>query len=185
MKRLWLLGALVVALAQPRALELAGGTVTYTASQPGEVWQGRAPIARLEGTLDPENVRATRVRVVLEPARFNSGNILRDTNARRTVFNVREYPEITFELRHASTEGNRLPDGASQAVAVRGELTMHGVTRPLETILTVSRSGASVRVQGGFSVLLSDFNMRRPTFFTRVVDDAVTIALELEMQLGD
>lgn len=180
--------ALLVILFLPAALvqttRLAESTITYTASQPGEVWQGQAPLASLEFSLDPDNVRGARLRIVVEPARFNSGNFIRDTNARRTVFQTREYPEIIFEATQLSTGGNQIADGVTQTVQVRGELTMHGVTRTLETTVTVTRDGPTFVTEGEFSVLLSDFEMRRPTFFNLIVDDEVVIHLRIVTTLG-
>jgi polyisoprenoid-binding protein YceI len=180
-----MLGLIVVLpLALLQSVRLADSVITYTASQPGEVWQGRAPVASLELSLDPDNVQSARLRVVVEAAQFNSGNIIRDANARRAVFQTHRYPEIIFEASQLSTEGNRIADGVTQPVTVRGELTMHGVTRALETTVTVTRSGQTFVTEGSFSVLLSDFGMRRPTFFNRVVDDAVTIALRIVTTLA-
>ena len=153
--------------------------VEYTASDPGDTWSGRAPVAALTFNLDPDNVRAATLSVTLQPGAFDSGNFIRDANARRVVFETSQYPDIRFDLASARTPDNRLADGATAQVALSGTLTMHGVTREVTTTATVSHTGATFTATGAFDILLSDYDMKRPSFFGASVDDAVQVVFEV------
>ncbi len=184
MKKLLTLVWLVFAPLAAAQLELVPSSVVeYTASDPAGSWSGRAPVAGLAFTLDPQNVRAASLSVTLRPGQFDSGNFIRDANARRAVFETAAYPDIRFDLTRARTAANRLADGATLQVELSGTLTMHGVTREVTTTATVSRAGATVRATGAFQVLLSDYAMKRPSFFGTSVDDAVQVAFDVQAEL--
>lgn len=158
---------------------LPESVVAYHASDGRDRWSGRAPISSLQLTFDETRLSRTRLVVVVEPAQFNSGNFIRDANARRAVFNTDTYPTITFTATAISADPDTLPSGATRQLLVRGTLAMHGVERGLELPVTVSRDGNRFRASGEFSVLLSDFGMTRPRFFTLVVDDLVRVSFEV------
>ncbi len=147
----------------------------YEATTPLEVWQGRAPLHRVEGSLDPQNpTGALELRFEVEPDAFRSGNAIRDINAQRTVFETATYPLITFTAR--SLEGGApLEPNTAQDVTVTGSLAIHGVEQTLSLPVTVERTGETLTAMGTFRVLLSDYGMRRPSVFFVTVDDEVRV----------
>jgi polyisoprenoid-binding protein YceI len=67
------------------------------------------------------------------------------------------YPSIAF----GSTHGSASQTGEGQYwVALNGQLTLHGVTRPHAVSGRVSLEGDMLRATGEFSVLLSDYEIR-------------------------
>jgi polyisoprenoid-binding protein YceI len=67
------------------------------------------------------------------------------------------YPNIVFE----STHGSASQTGDGQYwVALNGQLSLHGVTRPHAVSGRVSLPGDTLRATGEFSVLLSDYEIR-------------------------
>jgi polyisoprenoid-binding protein YceI len=89
------------------------------------------------------------------------------------VLETDRYPEIFYECERASASGN--PDGRYW-VALNGELTLHGVTRPFPVSARVTVNGDLLRGTGEFSLLLSDFNIERPS----VAGGAVRIKDEIK-----
>jgi polyisoprenoid-binding protein YceI len=175
---IFLLLLLAPATAQDKAFA-PESFIRYDASRPGETWSGTAPIESLELFLDPANVRATKLSLSLRSSSFNSGNIFRDTNARRTVFDSDEYPLISFSSRRVTTEDNQLLDHTETEVMIEGDLTMHGITQPLSLSVMVKRSGSSLNASGRFNTRLSNFGMSRPSLFGILVDDEVKVSFEL------
>ena len=158
---------------------LPDSVVEYTASDPSNSWSGRAPVARLTFSLDPDDVRAAQLSVTVQPGQFDSGNFIRDANARRVVFETGEYPDITFELADVQAPRDSLGDGEALELTLAGTLTMHGVRREVTTKATFSRSGATYAATGAFMVDLSDYDMKRPSFFGVEVDDPVRVAFDV------
>jgi polyisoprenoid-binding protein YceI len=149
--------------------------VEYGASDPNATWTGRAPISRLEFTLDPESLADSSLTIAIKSGDFSSGNFIRDTNARLTVFESNTYPEIMFVSTKVRADADTLADGESCQVTLTGDLTMHGVTQELVAVVTVTRAGNTVTATGSFEVDYTDFEMKQPTLFTVVVNPTVVI----------
>ena len=125
--------------------------------------------------LDVDNVERSSLRIVVDPTTFSSGNGIRDTNARRTVFETRQFPEIIFDLQTVNSSAATLADGGTVDLTLQGELAMHGVTNPLEIPASLTRLGNKVTAQGQFEVSLTSFEMSRPSFLVWTIDDIVII----------
>lgn len=149
--------------------------VEYEASDPNGVWQGRAPLETLALTFDDEALSELSLEATLDPGKFNSGNVIRDANARRGVFETGQYPTITLSARGVQADAVSLAEGETKRVELLGRLEMHGVTNEVTVPAEVSREDGTLRAEGAFDVLLSDYNMNRPSFLGTTVDDEVTV----------
>ena len=165
------------------SLQLSASTVTYTASDKADVWSGSAPLESLDLSLDPDDLGNARLSASLRPAEFNSGNFIRDTNARRTVFEVGEFPLITFELSSVEADQTELDVGENVQVTLNGNLSMHGVTQEITFPATVTRTDDALNAAGEFQVLLSDFEMNRPSFLGNTVADEVSMEFDISAAL--
>lgn len=88
------------------------------------IWRGK--FKKSSGTIiiDPQ-AHTGNVVVEVDPASVDIGNDALDKNLRsKEFFDVEKYPVVTYRGRHINFQGDR-------PVEVEGELTMHGVTRPL------------------------------------------------------
>lgn len=172
---LLLLALMPVLLAATFSLD--SSTVTYSARDAQRAWQGSAPLTSL--VLEP-SPGGLRVEAVLEPGSFNSGNFIRDGNARFTVFDVGEFPTATLTGTLPLAPELGAPTASGEAdVAFSGTLSLHGVTREVGFPVQVTRDGAAATVTGTFSVLLSEYDMTRPNLFGVVVDDLVELKVVL------
>ncbi len=129
---------------------------------------------------DPAAPEATEIHVEIQAASVNTRDAQRDAHLRSAdFFDAQRFPVITFRSKRVVSTGEA-------ALAVTGELTMHGVTR--EVVLNVSNVA---RVESDFQgqprlgasatavVLRSDFDMR----FNKVLDKG-GVALADEVQLS-
>jgi polyisoprenoid-binding protein YceI len=158
--------------------------VEYDASDPNATWTGRASVSRLEFTLNPEKLSASSLTIAVNSGDFNSGNIFRDTNARRTLFESSTYPEIVFVSKRIRADADTLADGETREVTLTGDLTMHGATQELDVVVGVARAGNTITATGSFEVTYTEFGMRQPTLFAVVVNPTVTLRFNVvgEMQ---
>jgi len=85
---------------------------------------------------------------------------------REIVFEPDKYPEIVFK----STEvtGKALANGQYD-LKIRGELTLHGVTRSIEIPVKVTLTGNNLRAVGEFSIDRSNFNVKATSAFHGLV----------------
>ncbi len=90
-------------------------------------------------------------------ATLSTGNGLRDRDLRSTM-DVAKYPTMRFELAGVTIEN---PAAASDTVtgALRGALTIHGVTRDVAIPATLIRAANTVDVSGAFPVDLGDYKV--------------------------
>lgn len=89
------------------------------------------------------------------------------------VLETDRYPEILYECDRASASGST---DSRYWVALNGELTLHGVTRPFPVSARVAVNPDLLRATGEFSLLLSDYNIERPS----VAGGAVRIKDEIK-----
>jgi polyisoprenoid-binding protein YceI len=81
----------------------------------------------LSGTLtyDEQNVTNSRVEATIDAATINTGDAQRDGHLKTAdFFDAEKYPAITFRSTNIKRSGD-------DELAVSGDLTMHGVTRPV------------------------------------------------------
>lgn len=156
-----------------------GSAVTFRASDAFGGFSGEAPIASLSLEADPRRLADTLGSVTVKSKAVTTGNFLRDVNAARTVFEASEYPTIRFRVNAVDVRSGSLVDGAAVEVAVHGHLRMHGVEREVVARGRVTRSGDELEAMLSMQLRLSDFDMKRPRFFTVVVGDVIQVHVHL------
>lgn len=85
---------------------------------------------------------------------------------REIVLEPAKYPEIVF--RSTTVTGKPL-SGGQYDLKIRGDLTLHGVTRPIEIPAKVTLSGNDLRAVGEFSISRGDFNVKATSAFHGLV----------------
>ena len=129
-----------------------------------------------EGQLETETVEGeTRLSVPtwieLDVGLLKSNNALVDAELQRKL-ESRRYPRIRGELREAVTlPGNR--------ARLQGELTLHGVSRPLDVEVGFRSAGGELEISGEKTIDMRDFNLVPPRFLIFKVDPLVRIRVVL------
>jgi polyisoprenoid-binding protein YceI len=81
---------------------------------------------------DAERLMDSRVDVTVQTASLDTNNTRRDDVLRSDdFFDVQRYPTMRFASRHVEP-------GPDRTLAVRGDLTIHGVTKPIDVIVKVN-----------------------------------------------
>lgn len=81
------------------------------------------------------------------------------------VLETAKYPEITFK----STDVNGTLVGGKFDIRIRGDLTLHGVTRQITIPATVTVEGDTMRAVGEFEIDRKDFNVTATNAFHGLV----------------
>jgi len=119
-----------------------------------------------------------QVQVQAKVADFDSGNENRDAHMKEVV-EAAKYPTIVFKGVGA---GATLPESGKATVTLKGQLTFHGVTQPLEVPVTLERVDAQhLDAEATFSVSLEAFKVERPELLLVKVDDKMDIELKLSL----
>ena len=80
-----------------------------------------------------------------------------EATMRDEVLETGKYPDILF--RSTSVSGSKTGDGKYQA-RIAGEVTLHGVTRPVTIPAQLEFGASSLRASGGFSLKQSSFEIK-------------------------
>jgi polyisoprenoid-binding protein YceI len=132
-----------------------------------------------EGVLvwDEQNPAGSTISVSVQAAKVDTASQKRDDHLRSPdFFNARQFPAITFKstsISKAETEGQYL---------VNGDLTLHGVTRPVTVTLVKTgeaetQSGYRAGFETSFQIKRSEHGMN---FMQGAIGDDVQIVVTLE-----
>jgi polyisoprenoid-binding protein YceI len=109
-------------------------------------------------TLDPADPSQTKLQFQVKTASVDTANAKRDQHVKSLdFFNVVEFPTASFTSKSATKAG--------EGYDVVGDLTLHGVTKPVTVRVTPTGSGrgptgASIAgIEATFSIKRSDFGM--------------------------
>ncbi len=158
------LSSLVYAAPTPYRVQ---GRVVYQAKSPIGTFKGKNEAVQGEILWDPETGTLSG-KVCLDLSRWESGEPLRDKHT-RAMFEVDRYPEACYVI--TGIEG----DPAQGPVTLLGELTLHGVTRPLAIPGTVRFEGETILFEGQFETKITDWKMKRPSLMGIKVRDPVRV----------
>jgi polyisoprenoid-binding protein YceI len=114
-----------------------------------------------QGTLEPGSLQLTIKAASLaetEKEFSDSDRQKIDQAIHNEALEVAKYPEIVFK----STNVSAKKTGEGQFdVQIEGELTLHGVTRPINVPAQVSVTDNTITARGQFTVRHSDYQMKR------------------------
>jgi polyisoprenoid-binding protein YceI len=104
----------------------------------------------------------------------------RDDAIRGRGLETDTFPESTFVLRGPLELPSPPSAGSDVSVTASGDLTLHGVTRPVDVPLEARWSGTTIEVVGTIAVAFADYDIEPPSVggFVSVEDEG-----EIELQL--
>ncbi len=144
-----------------------GGKIVYEARSPIGAFKGENPA--VSGTLVWDaQTREASGRICVDLTAWDSGEPLRDKHT-RTMFETDTYPEGCFEL--AGVRTGAAPD----EIVLLGNLTLHGLTRPLELPGKFREEGGKLYFEGYFETKITDWEMKRPSMMGLKVKDLVKV----------
>ncbi|HEY4798298.1 MAG TPA: YceI family protein [Bacteroidia bacterium] len=111
-----------------------------------------------------------KVAVSGKVADFDSDDSNRDSHGLE-VLEALQYPKVTFSSTGIVANGNNLK--------ISGNLTFHGVTKAITFDAAREDKDKQISVKGGFSILLSDYKIERPSFMLMQMDDKTEIAFTM------
>jgi polyisoprenoid-binding protein YceI len=129
-------------------------------------------------TLDDADPTKSTFNVELSVDKVDTANAKRDAHLKSPdFFNAKQYPKITFESTKVEKgEGDNL-------LSVTGDLTMHGVTKPLTVNVELSGKGefppgtARAGIEATFTVKMSDYEIKG---MPGALSDEVKVVVSLE-----
>lgn len=144
----------------------------------GSTAVGRTP--DVTGSLTIEGTAVTGASFEANLATLVSDEPMRDGQLRRQGVQTDRYPTAAFVLTEPIELGGLPADGQDVAISAAGDLTIHGVTRPVTIELHAALHGDVIAAVGSLTFPWSDFGMERPSA-ARVVSVADDVTMETQL----
>lgn len=136
--------------------------------------------SEVEAVLEVSGTLVSRLDVTADLTALESDSGQRDGQLRSRGLETNDFPTATFVLTEPIELGSVPPVGEPIAASAFGELTLHGVTRPVEVPVEAQRTETQIVVVGSLPIFLPDYDIEAPTGFRVLsIDDNA----EMEFQL--
>lgn len=139
---------------------------------------GRTP--DVTGTLEIEGSTVTAVDIEVDMTTLRSDQSRRDNQLKTRGLETDRFPTASFTLTDPIVLDAVPAEGETISVQAAGELTLHGVTRPVTVSLDAELVGDTIAVVGSTEIALADFAIEKPTGFI-VLSIADTGTLEFQL----
>ncbi len=134
--------------------EKSTSTVTYSMKHPMHDWDGVSKDVNAVIVYNDESKAIEQVAVAIPVASFDSDNSNRDSHAVEAMEGLK-YPKVTFSSSDVKSDGGN--------ITAKGNLTFHGLTKPIEIKGTRKEVGNKLQIDGSFDFLLTDFKVEQPS----------------------
>lgn len=142
-------------------------TVGYAAKHPLHAWEGLSRAVNCAVNYNDDTKLVENVAVSIKVATFDSGNSNRDSHMMEVLDGLK-YPNVTFVSSDVKT-------GADGALTAVGNLTFHGVVKPVTLQATRKDVGGKMTLTGEFPISLTAHNVERPSFMGLKTNDTMTL----------
>ena len=144
--------------------------ISYDGKHPAHNWTGISK--EIQGTfeLNNENLTQSKVDLFVPVFSFDSKNANRDSNMLDVVEEY-YYPYVRF----ISSKIEKTDDGFN----VFGNLSFHGITKEFIIPVSLRQDKNRIIVESDFSIMLTDFKIRRPSLLTIKIRNQVDIKVFL------
>jgi polyisoprenoid-binding protein YceI len=126
---------------------------------------------QITGSMTIEGDTVTEASFTVDVASITSDESRRDGQFRGRIMEVDQYPEATFTLT-APIEFGAVPAAGDQITAsATGDLTLHGVTRPVTFDVTAESGDDQIGVLGNIPVRFADYDIANPSMSGITTED--------------
>ena len=121
---------------------------------------GRTPNVTGTVTIDGQTVTATSIEADMTAITTDIGQ--RDGAARRAL-DTTNFPTATFELTEPIDLGADPASGEPISATAVGDMTIHGVTNPVEVAIDAQLVGDTIAIVGSTDVVFADYDVSAPS----------------------
>jgi polyisoprenoid-binding protein YceI len=170
-------------LAGTYKLDPAHGKITWSVNHFGfSTYIGQFSTVNATLKVDPKAVGATALDVTVDTNSLGTLNAALDTHLKSKDFlDVAAFPTATFKATKVTQTGEKTAD-------IAGDLTLHGVTKPIVVHATFNQGGANpmdkkyeLGFAGSAEITRSDFGIKA---YVPAISDKVTLTNEAEFKAG-
>jgi polyisoprenoid-binding protein YceI len=134
-------------------------------------------------TLDVDNLTsAASGKIEVDLTTIDTGIGLRNQHMRENHLETDTYPTATFTLKGLSSPSSgTLAENSTVNALAEGTFDIHGISKDYSIPVTLTRTGNNIQVEGGWSLLLADHQIKRPEFLVMRLSEEQKITVKFEM----
>lgn len=161
-----------------RVQEVLIGQNSTAVGRTSEVW----------GSLTISNGEVAKAAFTANMASVKSDQSERNAQFDGRIMDVSAYPTARFELADPIVLGTVPASGTAKTYHATGDLTMHGVTRPVSFTISAERASASIYALADINVVFADWKISNPSvggFVTTQDHGTLEVLLHLTKGTGN
>jgi polyisoprenoid-binding protein YceI len=118
--------------------------------------------------------------LTLDIASLDTGISMRTNHMKEKYLEVEKFPQAKLQITEIALPAGDAgkTDYAEDKVPFQGNLTLHGVTKPVTGTAHIERHGASSSVHAEFAVKITDYAINVPVFAGITVADDVSLEVD-------
>lgn len=93
-----------------------------------------------------------------------------------------KYPKAEFKGAISNNSDINYSKDGTYIAKVKGQLTIHGVTKDVETTGTLKINGGKIDASSTFNVLISDYNIKIPSIVKDKVSNSIKIVVDCDLE---
>jgi polyisoprenoid-binding protein YceI len=145
---------------------------------------GRTPDVTGSITLGGTSITAAEFTADLTTLESDSDR--RDGQLDRQALETGQFPTATFVLTEPIDLGSVPADGTTVQVSATGDLTLHGVTKPVQIPLQARLAGDVITVIGELPIVFADYGIAKPQAIVVLsVEDNGVMEIQLQLTRGE
>lgn len=167
---------------QSYRVESAKSSAKFVSNAALNTFEGRTKNISGWVTFDPKNLKSAKGSFLVELTSIDTGNRLRNKHMHEKFLHTQKYPHMKFEIAGILSPTRLKPD-QPQTVTTTGRLSLHGVTKPQQVSVTATHHPQKneLKIQGSFSITLSDFGIEQPSFMGLFVENTLPVTVNLTL----
>ncbi|MBU0486474.1 MAG: YceI family protein [Bacteroidetes bacterium] len=123
------------------------------------------------------NIQTGEMVVTVLNKSFQFKYALAEEHFNENYMETHKYPKSSFKGFVKEIENVDLSKNGEYEVTVRGDLSMHGITKAVSAKGKITKDGQGITAKASFSILLKDYKMKIPS----IVADKVNELIEIEV----
>lgn len=144
-------------------------SVTYAMSHPLHDWTAISKNVNAIIIYDETKKAITKTGISIPVSSFDSQNSNRDSHAIEVLDGIK-IPNVTFSSTSIKNQNNVL--------IVNGNLTFHGITKPITFNATQVITDKAITISGNFEVKMSDYKIENPSLMGISTNDVIKLSFK-------
>lgn len=146
----------------------------YAMKHPMHKWDAKSTANKCLIVYNDKTSAIEAVAVLVPVKSFDSGNSNRDSHALE-VLEALKFPNVTFSASNIQEANNQL--------TIKGNLTFHGVTKPVELKAKKTASGNILKIEGKFDINMKDYGIEPPGLLGVRADEKINLSFNMVFNL--